>query len=201
MVTEKSTECGSLVPVANSGLYTEIPQSVLDYFTANGLEGTVKDLYNLANLILGGEIINPAVTADDVTTAVDAINVGFDECRILVKFTSTTPDVPKATSTTYEIGKRTDGLTGETTEVILTVYPNPFKSIVKFQLDMVYDSKVKVEIYSQNGQLLKIIFNEELKQGDIRTAEFDASMYAHSAFMYKVVTNNTIRSGTIMKIK
>lgn len=202
MITEKSAECGSLVPVPNSGLYTEIPQSVLDYFAANSLEGTVKDLLDLANLVLGGEIISPAVSPGDVTAAVDAINVGFDECRILVKFTSTKPDVPKAASATYEIGKRnTDGLLGETTEVVLTVYPNPFRTTVRFQLDMVSDSKVRVEVYSQNGQLLKIIFNEELRQGDVRTAEFDASMYAHSAFLYKVVTNNTIRSGTVMKIR
>jgi hypothetical protein len=199
MITEKSTECGSLVPVANSGMYTEIPQSVLDYFAANNLEGTVKDLFDLANKVLGGEIINPAVSAGDVTSAIDAINVGFDECRILVKFTSTKPDVPKAASATYEVGKRTD--TGETTEVVLTVYPNPFPTVVKFQLDMVYDSKVKVEIYSLNGALLKIIFNEELRQGDVRTAEFDASIYAHSAFLYKVVTNNGIKSGTVMKMK
>ncbi len=87
------------------------------------------------------------------------------------------------------------------TEVALTVYPNPFRTTVKFQLDMIADSRVKVEIYSMNGQLLKIIFNEALKQGDVRTTEFDAAMYAHSAFLYKVVTDHTIKSGTVMKIR
>ncbi len=202
MITEKSIECGSLISVPNSGLYTEIPQSVLDYFTANNLDGTINDLYDLANLVLGGETIIPAVFPGDITAAVDAINTGFDECRILVRFASTKPDVPKATSETYEIGKsNNEGLSADLTEVALTVYPNPFRTTVKFQLDMIADSRVKVEIYSMNGQLLKIIFNEALKQGDVRTTEFDAAMYAHSAFLYKVVTDHTIKSGTVMKIR
>jgi hypothetical protein len=202
MVTLKSSECGSMIPVANSGSYTEIPQSVLDYFDANGLTGSVNDLYDLANKVLGGETINPEVSAGDVTMAVDAINVGFDECRILSEFTSDLPGVPRASSESYDFGKkRADVMMGELREAVLTVYPNPFRTTVRFQLEMISDSHVKVEIYNHAGALLKIIFSEDLKQGDIRTTEFDASMYAHSAFLYKVVTDSSMKSGTIVKVR
>jgi hypothetical protein len=40
-----------------------------------------------------------------------------------------------------------------------------------------------------------------MKQGDIRTFEFDGAMYPHTSFLYKVATNVSMKSGIILRIK
>jgi hypothetical protein len=46
-----------------------------------------------------------------------------------------------------------------------------------------------------------VILDEDLRQGDVRTVEFDASRYLHTMFMYRVTANGRMESGTIMKTK
>jgi len=74
--TSESKGCGS-----EEGYYMtqtfNIPDSVMEY---DGIV-TVRDLYQLANDVLGGIVTD--ISAGDVNKAIDAINRGFDECRIL----------------------------------------------------------------------------------------------------------------------
>jgi hypothetical protein len=81
------------------------------------------------------------------------------------------------------------------------VYPNPFYRVVKFEICLPYDSFVKIDIFTYNGTYLSEILNENLNQGDVRTVEFDATMYPHTAFIYKVTTKATMLNGTIIRSK
>jgi hypothetical protein len=83
----------------------------------------------------------------------------------------------------------------------LKVYPNPFSTIVKFRVEIVYDTHVRLDIYSHNGSFIGTICDEDLKQGDVRIIEFDATRYPHTTFLYKLVTPYTMKSGTVMRIK
>lgn len=199
LVTAKSTDCGSEYAVPNSSSYVEIPQSVLDYFKANGMTGTINELYVLANKLLGGFVVSPTVSLSAAAAAVDAVNRAFDGCRILIEFSSTVPGVPKASSV-RDIGA-TISESKDFSEVTLTVSPNPFARVVKFEVEMVYDSHVRIDIFNHSGTLLKVILNEDLNQGDVRTVEFDATAYPHSAFLYRVTTDVTLLNGIIMKTK
>jgi hypothetical protein len=53
-----------------------IPQSVVN------VAPTVQDLLNLANAALGGA--NTGVSLSDINAALNAVNVGFDGCRVKV---------------------------------------------------------------------------------------------------------------------
>ena len=57
-----------------------IPDSVLRVL---GEGATVQDLLDLANAALGAMDIN-AASLSEINAAVDAINRGFDECRVVV---------------------------------------------------------------------------------------------------------------------
>jgi hypothetical protein len=46
-----------------------------------------------------------------------------------------------------------------------------------------------------------MILDENLNQGDVRTIEFDAIKYPHSAFLYRITTNSTMLNGTIIRAK
>jgi hypothetical protein len=59
-----------------------IPQSVLSALDAAGLPRTTLGLLELGNRALGG--LNVGASVSDVNAAVDAINIGFDGCRIKI---------------------------------------------------------------------------------------------------------------------
>ncbi len=213
LVTADATNCGSKLASPYTSWYTFIPESVLNYFKSAGLSGTVQDLYVLANKALGGITKDGTIALPslfDIGSAVDAINNGFDECRILVGFF---PELEEAsaylTLTQYTPSSKGDEefLEGDTKvlsefiEPTLNVYPNPFSTTVNFELEMTFDSNVKLEIYSHNGSLLKVLLDEDMKQGDIRTIEFDATRYPHTSFLYKLTTGLTVKSGTIIRAK
>jgi hypothetical protein len=83
----------------------------------------------------------------------------------------------------------------------LKVYPNPFSTIINFEIMMNVDSHVRLEIFTSSGIPISVMLNEDMKQGGIRTVVFNASMYPHSAFIYRVITKDGITSGMIMKTK
>jgi hypothetical protein len=203
MVTADS-DCGSSVPVANSAYYFEIPQSVITHL---GTRNTVADLYALANKVLGGVPVTPTVYASDVTTAVDAINRGFNECRVLIGFFSTVTEAVNFMKVT--VGPATKGgddlAAGEEpmnlTGMMLNVYPNPFAGKAFFNVGLERDTHVKIEIFAGNGVLLKVLLDEDLKKDDVRTVEFDAANSPHSAFIYKVSASGGFRSGTLIKTR
>ena len=194
----------------------QIPESVYNYLK-NTSPCTVKDLYDLANFVLGGGSI-PGVklpSLSDVGKAVDAINNAFDECRVLAGFFSPA-DFKSITSDLFIPAFSTTLVKGEESaeqvvdiipetrgfnEANITVYPNPFTTVVKFEIEVTMDTHVRLEIYSHAGSLLKVVLNEDLIQGDIRIVEFDASRYPHTTFLYRLVTNYTMKSGTIIRTK
>jgi uncharacterized repeat protein (TIGR01451 family) len=203
IVTAESRECGSDNYLPGTEWYAEIPESVWNYF---GGAFTVYDLYTLANDVLGGVVGKTTIAPAYVTEAIDAINNAFDECRVLLRFESTQPFDALAAYPTSE--SKSDALVvdetlrmSEFSEVDLTVYPNPFAKVVRFEIEVIFDTHVDLDIYTHNGALLKRICNEDLKAGDVRIVEFDASLFPHATFLYKLSTNLSMKSGTIMRIK
>ncbi|MDX9726877.1 MAG: HYR domain-containing protein, partial [Bacteroidales bacterium] len=83
----------------------------------------------------------------------------------------------------------------------LNIYPNPFTDVASFELTMLYDSHVKIEIFRQNGSLVRVILNEDLKQGDIRVVEFDGTRYPRTSFIFRITTQYSDKSGTLLRIK
>ncbi|PHR71022.1 MAG: hypothetical protein COA67_07445 [Lutibacter sp.] len=78
--TSALIECGQEEGYYETETFT-ISQSVIDYLNANYGGATVSTLMELANDVLGGVVTD--ISASAVNGAVDAINRGFDECRVL----------------------------------------------------------------------------------------------------------------------
>lgn len=85
-------------------------------------------------------------------------------------------------------------------ESLFRFYPNPFRSEINFEISMTYDSHVRIEMCNNAGSLLEMICDEDLKKGDFRKFEFDASRYPHSVFFYRLTTRYKKLSGIIMKL-
>ena len=91
------------------------------------------------------------------------------------------------------------GKSKDLNEIRFKVYPNPFETIVKFEICLPFDSNVRIDIFSYNGTFIAEILNDNLNRGDVRIVEFNASNYPHTAFIYKVTTKMTWFNGTIIK--
>ncbi|HUR65151.1 MAG TPA: hypothetical protein VMZ03_02270, partial [Chitinophagaceae bacterium] len=105
--------CGSNVPIPGTETKFGIPHSVAVYLAGgNGYPNTVGGLFTLANDMLGG--VNTGLTLDNVKTAVDQINNGFDECRILVGYR------PYAGTAPVNNSIATNGLA-------VSAFPNPYE--------------------------------------------------------------------------
>ena len=147
------------------------------------------------------------ISASDVDKAVSAINNAFDQCRVLVGFSHTDPrldiiptPVPSV-SVTETSAVPTEVITPETVFATVTVYPNPFKTMTNFSINVKMNCHVKLEIFNQAGSLIKVLLNEDLLSEDLRVVTFDASLAPYTMFHYRLTTNLKTISGTIMKIK
>lgn len=85
----------------------------------------------MANLVLAGSVTS--VSASEVNGAVDAINRGFDECRIQVS-------IPIATEMV--------------TQRDFTIYPVPFISKFTILYNFDYESPVDIQVFDIRGNLL-----------------------------------------------
>jgi hypothetical protein len=86
-------------------------------------------------------------------------------------------------------------------KISINIYPNPFSVSTRFEIGMTYDSHVKLEIFTSSGMPLGVFLDEDLKLGDLRSVEFNASGKLHSVYIYRLTTDRETRSGTIMKTK
>ena len=142
--------CGSDVVIPDTTQIFNIPQSVIDYLNNNG-GATVGNLYLLANEALAGNNIG-GLSHSDINAAVDAINRGYDACRIKVAVpVDPEPEPLNIASADFNI------------------YPVPFNNDITIQYLFKYSSPVEIQIFDAKGALVMTekdpdaYFNKEIK--------------------------------------
>jgi hypothetical protein len=203
MVTADAEKCGSEITAPYSSWYVEFPACVLKYL---GTNNKVSDLYNLANLVLSGKAVS-GITPSDMCAALDALNRGFDECRVLIGFFDSTDfgKINPVPAPSDNLGNESDGKDDEGStkknEADIVAYPNPFAEQVRFMITPNIDTPVKLEIFSTSGVLIEVLYEGDLLKGDVISVEFNSSKYPHSAFIYKLSTRSRQSGGTLLKAK
>ena len=185
MTTFAADSCvnGSAIPGTAQVFY--IPQSVLTYLGANN---TVNDLLALANLAIGGTAGLPSLS--DINKALDAMNRGFDECRILGGFSDSMPVLRADQTENVTIS----GLT-------MSSYPNPFanSTTVSFQLDV--DAVVTVNVYDVTGKVIATLYNGGVNANETYDVVFDASSLAQGMYLCKLSTSDASVTHKLVLIK
>jgi hypothetical protein len=141
------TNCGSHEAISGTEQLFTIPQPVIDYLDGNG-GATVSNLFTLANKALGGENIGN-LNASQINAAVDAINRGFDGCRVYV-----------GTTMSYEIIATTlrdnsSAAAGTKDVMSVKVYPNPYSDNFNVSLTTTREEKVSVVVYDMIGRVIE----------------------------------------------
>ncbi|MCZ7604457.1 MAG: T9SS type A sorting domain-containing protein [Melioribacteraceae bacterium] len=79
-------------------------------------------------------------------------------------------------------------------------YPNPFNPTTVINFSVKYLSAVKLEVFNQNGELVKKLFDGHLAAGEY-DINFNASDFASGVYYYRMVANNFISTKKMLLIK
>jgi len=188
LFTAKETYCGSGIAVNSVQAYI-LPRSVVTYLSATG-ENTVQGLLNLANRALGGEF--PAdINAGNITQAIEAINNGFDGCRILNGWASSVaaPIAPVPTPTCAG------------TVQVVGVYPNPYTNKVYFRFIAPVTGVALLEVWNLLGEELMQI-RRPVSQCSNEEILYNVPRPNRVPFAYRLSVGNTvIKKGIVISAK
>ena len=179
IITYAATACSSGVAVPNTQASFAIPPSVL---TCLGINNTVNNLITLANQTLGNAS-SCSATLQNIHDAVKAVNLAFDHCRILARFS--------ATPLNGNNGAREDeGSEDDINLSMLYSYPNPFSDYTNVEFTSEYDAYVTVEVFNAIGQKVTSLFKGDVKAGHKNTFLFDSQKYAEGMYIVRVGSNS-----------
>ncbi|WP_415831450.1 HYR domain-containing protein [Flavobacterium terrigena] len=165
------TYCGSNEIVPGTITVFHIDSDVISYLINQNGAATVSGLYELANKALGGGNISP-LNHSKINSAVDAINRGFDECRIQISVPS---DIPIAVEMV--------------TEKDFAIYPVPFISNFTILYNFDYKSPVNIQVFDGRGQLILTKTDNDGYKGKEMTVEFPLTYQKGQLFFIRIETN------------
>jgi hypothetical protein len=220
MITAEMKECGQGFAVPYQDMYTIIPQRVLSFLNDeySGRGGaTVGNLMDLANRMLGADLslircwkgrnFGDFVWPSDVVKALDAINRGFDECRILIRFTNDDPEqwahrdgykptwagaeeVPEEEFDPDQLGLST---------VNVTSYPNPFVETATIEFSVRESGQARLEVLSPNGSKVETLFDSEVRENEHYTVQFTGEV--SGLYLYRLITPTETKVGKMVSIQ
>lgn len=79
-------------------------------------------------------------------------------------------------------------------------YPNPFNPETNINFRVPYDSKVKLQIFSLNGELVTTLLEEEISAGE-HNVKFDASNLSSGTYLYRLSVGTNIVTKKMIVIK
>lgn len=176
--TDCDPETDDVVP--NSGQTFTIPQSVINCLGSNSTTNKVSNLLALANKALGGQplaCVSPAsqtATAAflaDINAAVDAVNRGFDKCRII---------------SGYNIREQATSISGGNSELALVVYPNPSNGNASVEFVSGPAAKATVDVLNISGSLMYNLYDTEVAEGSTNRVNFSTTDWAPGIYFIRL---------------
>ena len=164
---------------------TSFPTSVSDYLNGgNGYSPDVQGLLDLSNDALAG-LWTPSgsdPSLNDISTAIAAINHGFDECRVLLSWVAGAPAAKRMDDMTQAVEKND--------RPSLNIYPNPTTSNVRIEILLHEDADVRVELFDLQGKRVAMMVNETATADVPLVADFNIDMLAAGTYIYKLTTES-----------
>ena len=162
---------------------------------------TVNEILTIANTILGGG--SSPYSAAQINDALDKINRNYDNgtlnlgylacpCNqaIVARFTNTSA-APKT-----NLDSNLDFI--KTSAVL---YPNPVTENANFDFTIHYDSKIKIELYTINGQYVSTIYDNVAKGGNPYCVNINTTSLSSGMYLLKLSTNKEAINKTILVSK
>jgi Secretion system C-terminal sorting domain len=80
-------------------------------------------------------------------------------------------------------------------------YPNPFNPSTKINFSIPYDSRVSLKVYDISGKLISTLINNEFREADYYTLEFNANGLSSGVYFYAINTDKNTATKKMTLIK
>jgi hypothetical protein len=102
---------------------------------------------------------------------------------------------------TYEYSDIVDAEITLPTEFSLSQnYPNPFNPTTHINYSLPFDTDVRLDIYSVNGELVRTLVNESQSAGSYNV-QFDASDLASGTYIYRLIAKDFVQTKKMQLMK
>ena len=184
-----------------SGGQILIPGPVLSSLTSLGLPQTVDGLIELANRAIAGQATGTA-TVNQISSALDAINTGFDECKAFL-------GCGQAVQGSLNRGnvEGTDGTINSVPTVFALHenYPNPFNPTTKINYDLPEQSTVRISVFNILGQEVATLVNGVVDAG-YQSVEWNATsnnmtVLPSGLYMYRIQVTSLVSGSEFSQVR
>lgn len=79
-------------------------------------------------------------------------------------------------------------------------YPNPFNPTTQINYSLPFDTEVRLDVYTSNGELVRTLVNEAQSAGS-HTVEFNASDLASGTYIYRMIAKDFVQTRKMILIK
>ncbi len=193
MTTYRATACSAGVAVPGTKQVWHIPQAVLNCLGANN---TVADLLVLGNRALGNSLPSGCTaTISQINTAINSINNGFDKCRILAGFGTSSAGLRMAWP------ESTSEVASEDNFRSIGIHPNPVRegSLVYFLTAV--SGTVTAELFTLSGSRISTLFKESVEADVPVMVEIDGQSLLPGVYMLKLTLGHQSRITRFVVIK
>ncbi|HMJ46853.1 MAG TPA: hypothetical protein VK498_05955, partial [Ferruginibacter sp.] len=158
-------------------------------------------LFALANDVLGG--VNTTVDAGAVAEAVDMINNGYDECRMLSR-TVTNPTgiiTQRRVPVDYLTVNKPVVDEIQSAPVVVSAHPNPFTDKVVFTIKSNVSGSASFELVSLLGEKVATLYQGHLEKGAVKTLIYTPKDVSPKTLIYKLRVGNEQVTGKVIGSK
>ena len=171
--TYEASACVNGNAVAGTGQTFTIPQSVINCLgTTNN---KVCDLLTLANKKLGNQTTCSSVSLGDITAAVDAVNRGFDRCRV---------------NSTNTIRVAMPEEASGAANLQMVAYPNPTNGDAVVEFVSNDANKAVIDIFNMNGSLAAHLFNDNVASNSTNRVNFSTGDLLPGIYFIRVTVGD-----------
>jgi hypothetical protein len=193
MTTYQATACSAGVAIPGTKQVWHIPQAVLNCLGANN---TVAHLLVLGNRALGNSLPSGcSATISQINTAINSINNGFDKCRILAGFGTSSAGLRLApTESTGEIISDDNFLS-------IGIHPNPVREGSLLYFRPAVSGMVVAELFTLSGSRTAILFKEAVEADVPLMVEIDGQTLLPGMYLLKMTLGAQSRITKFVVIK
>jgi len=141
---------------------------------------------NSANLVYHAGAVGTSATFSLTVTSPNGCDPSV--CQILVTAISGTKNALASSS-------------GDGNEFQVNVYPNPFSDMAFIEFTPAENAKVKIDMYSVNGNSLGTLFNNEVEASQSYKVEVDASGKPSGTYYLIIRTNSKVYRQKLVLVK
>jgi hypothetical protein len=168
----------------------------------NGSPKTVKGLFDLANRALanvdGVVGTEGGVNLSTIADAVESINSGFDECKILIGWNvAPCPPINPAAPG----GRITTSIVTEASDVLsVSAFPNPYNDNVRFVIASPVSGLGTLEVYNLLGQKLQTVYKGYIVAGRGQTIDYTVPVANRTNLIYILRVGGQQVTGKLLRI-